>query len=75
MQKTTEGEIPPSAVKGKNNQVLYNDNFLAYSYAKPDSEQEIGFLNKSEDGTWGGFGESERQEFMQYLIKQQIIPV
>jgi hypothetical protein len=75
MAKTIEGEIPPSAVEGQYNLVLYNSTFLAYSYAQPDSEQKIGFLNKSEDGTWGGFGESERQEFMRHLIKNQIIPV
>lgn len=70
--KVKEGEIPPSAVRGQKNLVLYNSTFLAYSYAKPNSEQEIGFLSKNEDGTWGGFGESKRQEFMQHLIKKYL---
>lgn len=73
--KVKEGEIPPSAVKDQKNLVLYNSTFLAYSYAKPNSEQEIGYLSKDEDGKWSGFGESQRQEFMQYLISMQIIPI
>jgi len=75
IQGVEPGTIKPERVKGKENVVLYNKEFIAYSYAKPDSKQAIGFLEKQIDGNWEGFGESERQEYIQWLIKTGIIPV
>lgn len=55
------GEIPPSQLTERN-KILFNDNFIAYNL-----EGTKGFLSLQE-GAWGGYGRSDHQEFIKWLI-------
>lgn len=77
--KQPAGEISPEKVKefrgySGGSILLYNENFIAYCIKEPNGKFEEGFLIK-ENGTWGGFGESRRQEFVNWLIKTGYVPV
>ena len=82
IREPTKREISPNRIKEvvnfrgtKDGTVLYNDSFVAYSYAKPNHSSNIGFLSKQSNGEWAGFGESTTQEYMKWLIKTGVIPV